>query len=247
MAVITRITLEGGNIVLRSSAGVILLCIPSQNACLSLCATSADVLYLSDQITERNPYAFKTPISASQVTEPAGPWTREALTAKLSAEYIGFAPASSSGGANPNAKPVPRSFGRGATSVTLPSSGTRYAVLALKPGGAAKLYINSLSIMASTNNNLLWGLLYNPTVTGLAAADYAAVQGSTALGAVLDNTHTVTGVPIAASAGYTAKNTVGDTSPSVPLELSGSNFAVLAVTPLANNLTVYAALNFAEL
>lgn len=134
-----------------------------------------------------------------------------------------------------------------AASVTLPSSGTRYAVLALKPGGTPKLYINSLAVMAATNNNLLWELLYNPTVTGLAAGDYVAVRGSTALGAVLDNTHTVTGTPIAASAGYAAKNTVGDTSPSVLLELSGSNFAVLAVTPLANNLTVYAALNFAEL
>ena len=152
------------------------------------------------------------------------------------------------------------SVNTGTTELSASSSGTAYAAIGIRLKTANLDTVVSLldyTILATTSDNYLFEILYNPTVAG--TFTYSDVTDSSVQVATGVTANTVTGGTVifseygAGSAG--GKNGTGSVAQSsidnairLGAELDGTrDEIVLTVTPLTNGLDVYTSINWREL
>lgn len=79
MGIITQIQEISGNIALLEADGSIVGIVSGQNASCYASETLANIIYLSERISNRNPTTNSYPIDVTAVTVPAGTWTADTL------------------------------------------------------------------------------------------------------------------------------------------------------------------------
>ena len=132
------------------------------------------------------------------------------------------------------------------------ATGTKYALIGIRLKSAALsagVIIENVSVLSSTANDLCdWNLVWNPTVAG--TFTYADQTNSTVQCATGANTNTITnGYDL--DGGYFATaapaNSVVPNALRLGSTISGTaDTIVLSVTPITNNVTVYASITWRE-
>ena len=245
---ITALEIIGKQLVLKNASGLIVGFCPLARVCAHASESLPDVLYISD--SNRNAAGHKYPVVASEVSSPAVGTVQGLLAWLADAQRDAIASTDVAVTRQPlavTAYPawIPRSVNRGSATVTLPLAGTAYAIqsLRIRAGQAGRLAVSGVSVIATSNDSLLWEVLIDP-VFGTAA--YTAVAGSIAETATLAAANPVTAKNVRAASGYVYKNSQASTKLGQSADLSAGSTAVLAVTPLTSNLVLSASLSWLE-
>lgn len=86
---VTKFILEGTNLVLKGAGDEIVASVPSARATIIRNQENSDYIYISDDLSDRNPTSEKIKVQVSAVTLPAGNWTQDTLIQELSDSFIG--------------------------------------------------------------------------------------------------------------------------------------------------------------
>jgi hypothetical protein len=147
-----------------------------------------------------------------------------------------------------------RSLNTGVSFITSLTTGTSYAVIGLKLKAAYNditIILEGISVIAGSADSFRWSLQLNPTVAG--TFTYVDVTNSACQSVTGTNANTVTTPGLVISSGYLTATTRQFSADLKTALTIGSTIAgvldafVLTVTPLTNNASVAASLDFREL
>lgn len=147
---------------------------------------------------------------------------------------------------------VLRTINTGTTKLDANDVGTAYALIGMRLKATyndVTVMPTGISLLAANNDDFLWELILNPTVSG--TFTYSDLLNSSIQGAIGTTTNTVSDGTVIAS-GYNTGNSSVDVDLKTALRLGSSidetlDTLVLSIRPLSTGLDVYGSLSFREL